>query len=145
MSRIFLMQRQTKNFSFLLLSCRLLLNSVFVFCLCMSAVCNGRVRVHLCTNVFTCVCVCVFVGVCACACACVCVCVCGGPPGGLCDGQRGPPSRVPPAGDLPDLVGAAGHPADALRLPAGLRPPPPGAHRLPVAAQLVCSDRQGNT
>lgn len=65
------------------------------------------------------------------------------PPGGLCDGQCGTPACVPPAGHLPDLDGAAHHPADALRLPAGLRQREQGQCRLPVLAQLVCADSEG--
>ena len=63
--------------------------------------------------------------------------------GGVRDGERGTPSRVSSAGDLPDVVGPAGDSADAVRLPAGLRPPPQGPHRSSVAAQLVRPDRQG--
>lgn len=69
---------------------------------------------------------------------CVCVCV-----GGLCDGERGPPSCVSSAGDLPDLIGPAGDSADAVRLFAGLRPTPQGPRWSSVAAELVCPDRQG--
>ena len=65
--------------------------------------------------------------------------------GGVRDGQRGPPPCVSSAGDMPDLHSAAGHSAHALRLPAGLREGEQGPHRLTVPAQLVCSDRQGNT
>jgi len=63
--------------------------------------------------------------------------------GGLRDGQRWAPPRVPPARHLPNLHRAAHHPADALRLPAGLRQREQGQYRLPVPAQLVCADRQG--
>lgn len=68
----------------------------------------------------------------------VCVCV-----GGVCDGERGSPSCVSSAGDLPDVVGPARDSADAVRLPAGLRSTPQGPRWGSVAAELVCSDRQG--
>ena len=47
------------------------------------------------------------------------------------------------AGNLSDLHGAAGDPADALWLPAGLRPGEQGPYRLSVPSQLVCADSQG--
>lgn len=70
----------------------------------------------------------------------LCVCVCVFPTGGLRDGQCGTPACVSPARHLPDFHGAAHHPADALRLPAGLRQGEQGQYRLPVPAQLVCAD-----
>lgn len=63
--------------------------------------------------------------------------------GGVCDGERGSPSCVSSAGDLPHVVGPAGDSADAVRLLAGLRPTPQGPHWGSVAAELVCPDRQG--
>lgn len=63
--------------------------------------------------------------------------------GGVRDGRRGQPLCVSPAGDLPDVHGAAGHSADAIRLPPRLRQGEQGPHRLPVPPQLVCPDRQG--
>ena len=65
--------------------------------------------------------------------------------GGVRDGQCGSPPRVSPARHLPHLHGAARHPADALRLPAGLRQREQGQHRLPAPAQLVCADSQGTS
>lgn len=67
------------------------------------------------------------------------------PAGSLRDGRGGQPLRVAAAGHLPDLHGAAGDAADALRLLAGLRAGEQGPHRLPGPAQLVCADRQGRT
>lgn len=63
--------------------------------------------------------------------------------GGLRDGQRGTPACVSPARHLPDVNGTAHHPADALRLPAGLCQREQGQYRLPVLAQLVCADSKG--
>lgn len=63
--------------------------------------------------------------------------------GGVCDGECGSPSRMSSAGNLPDIIGPAGYSADALRLLAGLRAAPQGQHWCSVAAQLVCSDCQG--
>lgn len=63
--------------------------------------------------------------------------------GGVCDGRCGQPLCVSSAGDLSDLHGAAGHSADAVRLPPRLRQGEQGPHRLPVPPQLVCPDRQG--
>lgn len=63
--------------------------------------------------------------------------------GGLCDGKRWPSACVPSARHLPDFHRAARHPAHALRLPPGLCQREQGQHRLPVLAQLVCADRQG--
>lgn len=65
--------------------------------------------------------------------------------GGLCDGQRGAPPCVSSARHLPDVHGAARHPTDALRLPAGLCQREQGQHWLPVSAQLVCADSEGKT
>lgn len=63
--------------------------------------------------------------------------------GGLRDGQRGTSACVSPARHLPDVNGTAHHPADALRLPAGLCQREQGQYRLPVLAQLVCADSKG--
>lgn len=63
--------------------------------------------------------------------------------GGLCDGKCWPSARVSSARHLPDFHRAARHPAHALRLPPGLCQREQGQHRIPVLAQLVCADRQG--
>lgn len=68
----------------------------------------------------------------------LCVCV-----GSVCDGERRSSSRVSSAGNLPDVVGPAGDSADAVRLLARLRPTPQRPCWSPVAAELVCPDRQG--
>lgn len=64
-------------------------------------------------------------------------------PGGLCDGRGCQPLRVSSSGNLSDLHGAAGHSADAVRLPSGLCQGEQGPHRLSIPPQLVCPDRQG--
>lgn len=63
--------------------------------------------------------------------------------GGLCDGQCGPPACVPSARHLPDLHGAARHPAHVLRLPPRLCQREQGQYWLPAPAQLVCADSKG--
>lgn len=64
-------------------------------------------------------------------------------PGGICDGGRCQPIRVSSPGDLSHLYCAAGHSADAVRLPPRLRQREQGPHWFAVPTQLVCPDCQG--